>query len=258
MSGDIKMDDFGLLPDTFIMPRRSKRPGWIKDFQQRWELEKLRLRTKFWDFFQALACHTPFMIRPRLRAHVSRIPHIAKDLHKTMYTHFAEGNLKPIEGILCESMQANLSSRLRQRRPNTGLRWQLHKYLSSPKLVSYKVAITSHGKDVTRDNRNALVQAVVRIHSLQSLRHTKRVSGRDANNKLFTRYLLVDMQGNELPPEEEGVIPDNATESMEYVVVQRHVRGGKEEPWKIWGMKEESTPEQMKVKLSSKEIPGGG
>lgn len=52
MSGDIKMDDFGLLPDTFIMPRRSKRPGWIKDFQQRWELEKLRLRTKFWDFFQ--------------------------------------------------------------------------------------------------------------------------------------------------------------------------------------------------------------
>lgn len=52
MSGEIKIDDFGLLPDTFIMPRRSRRPGWVKNFQQRWALEKTRLRIKFWDFFQ--------------------------------------------------------------------------------------------------------------------------------------------------------------------------------------------------------------
>lgn len=42
-------DDMGLLPDTFIMPRWNTRPSWIGNFKGRWQLEKVRWKTRFFE-----------------------------------------------------------------------------------------------------------------------------------------------------------------------------------------------------------------
>lgn len=163
-----------------------------------------------------------------------------------MYTHFASGNLAPIEGQLCEGMLGSLRMRVSQRPINTGLRWTLHKYLSRPKLMSYKPAIAPGVKGETSSERNGVVQAVVRIHSLQSLQHVKRVGSRDAQNKMVVREVLVDAQGRELEPLEEGVVPRDAKELLEFFVVQKSLRRGKEGPWMVWGTTEETTMDKIR------------
>lgn len=187
-----------------------------------------------------------YMVRPRPRLHIRSIAGIAKDLHQNMYTNFASGNLAPVEGRICEGLLKSLKGRVSQRSPNTALRWTLHRYLSRPKLASYKAAIMPQQKGETRSEANGMVQAVVRIHSLQSLQHVKRVSARDATGKLTVREVVVDAQGRELEPVVEGAVPKDAKESVEYLVVQKSLRRSKESQWMVWGTTEETTLEKVR------------
>ncbi|KAI7567596.1 hypothetical protein KC346_g20701, partial [Hortaea werneckii] len=171
---------------------------------------------------------------------------VARDLHKSMYEHFAAGNLTPMENQICEGMLGSLRSRIAQRNPNTGLKWTLHKYLSRPKLASYRAAIFPEQKGEKNTERNGIIQAVVRIHSLQSLQHIKRMSTRDANQKLVVREVPVDSQGREMEPLQEGAVPANAKDAVEYVVIQKMIRKGKEGRWMIWGTTEETTMSKIK------------
>jgi len=186
------------------------------------------------------------MVRPRPRLHILSVPSLAKDLHKKMYTHFASGNLAPMESQICEGLLGSLRSRVSQRNANTSLKWTLHKYLSRPRLASYRAAVYPSQKGETASERNGLVQAVVRIHSLQSLQHVKRTSSRDATGKLTVREVLADAQGRELEPVAEGALPKDAKESVEYFVIQKSLRRGKEGPWMVWGTAEETTLEKIR------------
>lgn len=210
-------------------------------------MRERRPRLTLWARDRAIT-YRFFMVRPRPRLQLSQIPSIAKDLHHTMYTHFAAGNLQPVEGQICDGMLKSLRARLQQRAPGTSLKWTLHKHLSRPRLVSYKAAVLPPGKHETSRERNGLAQAVVRIHSLQSLQHVKRVSTRDAQNRLTTRDVVVDAQGRELPPLAAGAVPKDAKEAVEYIVVQRSLRKSREGPWKLWGTAEETTPARLKKK----------
>ena len=166
-----------------------------------------------------------------------------------MYEDFAAGDLRPMEKEICAGFLSSLRARLGQRPQNTYLRWTLHKYITKPKLVSYKVAMLPDiiGKSGLNKNVDGVIQAVVRIHSLQSLRHIKRVTVRDKGRGETTKEVLVDAQGRELPQEkdsEEAALKD-AKELVEYFVVQKSIRKGKEEEWMLWGTAEETTVQKL-------------
>ncbi|KAI7490267.1 hypothetical protein KC357_g2029 [Hortaea werneckii] len=243
-SGNIP-NEMGLLPQTFIMPRRKNRPSWFTNFGDRKKMEWTRLRTRITELGSLLVFRF-VAVRPRPRLQLLTIPGFARDLHKSMYEHFAAGNLTPMESQICEGMLGSLRSRIAQRNPNTGLKWTLHKYLSRPKLASYRAAIFPEQKGEKNTERNGIIQAVVRIHSLQSLQHIKRVSTRDANQKLVVREVPVDSQGRELEALKEDAIPANAKDAVEYVVIQKVIRKGKESRWMIWGTTEETTMSKIK------------
>ncbi|KAK5133452.1 hypothetical protein LTR08_007694 [Meristemomyces frigidus] len=238
-------DDMGLLPGTFIMPRGKNRPSWLRDFKGRWRMEKARWWQRAQEVFSAFM-YRYVMVRPSPRLHLRSITGIAKDLHRDMYTNFASGNLAPIESRLCEGIFGSLKRRISQRPLNTGLKWTLHKHLSKPRLASYRPGIQPGQKGGSRTEVNGVVQAVVRIHSLQSLQHTKRVSLKGANGKTLVREIVVDAHGRELQPVAEGAVPKDAKEAVEYFVIQQNVRKSKAGPWKIWGTAEEMTLEQIR------------
>ena len=162
-----------------------------------------------------------------------------------MYTNFASGNITAVESRLCEGILGSLKLRISQRPPHTGLKWTLHKHLSKPRLASYKPAVAPKQRNEEDNGVNGVVQAVVRLHTLQSLQHLKRVSLRDAQGRLIQRDIVVDLNGREVPPLEEGEVPKDAKEAVEYFVIQKSVRKSKEGPWKIWGTAEEMTTEQI-------------
>ena len=195
------------------------------------------------------------MVRPTPRLHLRRIPTLAKQMHRDMYSAFAAGSLAPVEGQVCAGLLSSLRARIAQRAPNTSIRWTLHRYLSRPKLVSYKAALIPGASRSRDEGKNGFIQAVVRIHSLQSLRHVKRVSVRGAGGVLATKEVLVDASGRELPAEEqqqqEGVVPADAKESVEYWVLQKPLRQSKEGEWKIWGTAEEMTLEKLRTERKS-------
>ena len=87
------------------------------------------------------------------------------------------------------------------------------------------------------DERNAQIQAVVKLHTLQSLQHVKRVTKR-VNNKIVTQ--------------EELIGAEEEKESVEYVVVQKTLRKGKMNNWQLWGFTNETSLSQL-LKEDAKE-----
>lgn len=103
------------------------------------------------------------------------------------------------------------------RRADEQLRWTLHKYGRSPRIVSDRAArLPFEGTGIR--------QAVVRIRSRQSL--TKLKNGQ--------------------------AVPGTGQEKdmLEYVVLQRRFLKGQEDPWLIWGTMEETTMDKVKAKAT--------
>lgn len=239
-------DDLGLLPDTFVLPRWKNMPSPLSNFKGWRRLQWYRLKVRVQEVLSGLL-YRFWMVRPTPRVHWSKIPGQAEELHKRMYTLFAEGNLVGMESRICSGLLSSLKARLGQRVANTHLRWTLHKYLSKSRIMSYKSAVIPAAKGETSRERNGVVQVVVRIHSLQSLQHVKRVTARDQRGKSVVKEVVVDAQGREVPESEgAGAVPKDAKESIEYFVVQKSLRKSKEGPWMVWGTAEEMTLDRLK------------
>jgi protein MBA1 len=221
-------DDIGLLPDTFVLPRNPTE-RWT------WKLRKAWAKTRFVDFYGMLAFKW-FLIKPRPQMEVFAVAPKAAELHKEMYTAFAAGNLEAVKDRVCTGLFGSLRGRLLQRAPNTFLRWSVKKQLSAPKLCSYKAAALPYEKSQDSTERNAQIQAVVKLHTLQSLQHAKKVSKREGKTN-SKAGVVVTMEENVGAVEEK--------ESVEYVVVQRTLRKGKMGPWQIWGFTDETTLAQL-------------
>ncbi|KAK3691001.1 hypothetical protein LTR37_018903 [Vermiconidia calcicola] len=236
----IPEDAVGIIPGTFIMPFGKNRPSWFDNYKGRMRLERKRWRTRLTEV--AMIVMRWWITRPRPKLEITKPPGIVKDLHQKMYSHFAAGNLEAIEPRLCPGLLNSLRRRISLRSPNTHLKWTLHKYLSKPKLVSYRAMQIPGQKSETSRERNGVTQAIVRIHSLQSLQHVKRVTARE-RGLLVTKEVVVDSKGNELPgaTTDERFQVRNAKESVEYLVLQRIMKQSTQGPWKLWGNAEETT-----------------
>ena len=187
-----------------------------------------------------------YAIRPRPSLDIRTVTSTAKTLHAQMYSAFAAGDLRPVESSICSGLLSSLRARISQRPPNTHLRWTLHKYLSAPRRVSYRVGILpgADGKPVEgKTQQNAFTQAIVRIHSLQSLQHVRTSTVRE-KNKLVTRETLVDSAGREIA-EADARGEKGAKETVEYFVVQKQMKRGREGPWMVWGTAEETRVETL-------------
>ena len=49
-------NDLGLMQDTFVMPFGKNRPSWLKDYKDRWRLEKKRLRMRLTEVGRYVVC----------------------------------------------------------------------------------------------------------------------------------------------------------------------------------------------------------
>ena len=51
-------NDLGLMQDTFVMPFGKNRPSWLKDYKDRWRLEKRRFRLRITEVGRCVVCRT--------------------------------------------------------------------------------------------------------------------------------------------------------------------------------------------------------
>lgn len=224
-------DDIGLLPDTFVLPRNPTE-RW------NWKLRKAWLKTRFIDSYGFLAFKW-ILVKPRPQMELFQVAPKAAELHKQMYTAFAQGNIESVQDKVCTGLFGSLRGRILQRAPNTFLRWSVKKQLSAPKLCSFKAAALPYEKSEDRTERNAQIQAVVKLHTLQSLQHAKKTSKREGKtNKNAGKIVTI----------EEDVGAEEEKESIEYVVIQRTLRKGKMGPWQVWGFADEMTLAQIEKK----------
>lgn len=166
-------------------------------------------------------------MRPRPTLALGSIPKTAADLHSKLMTAFASGDLTPIarNNLACSGLLSSLRGRLNTRAPGTSQHWSITKHLSSPKLVSYKAAAFPGPPKEPKDEKNVQVQAVVRLHTLQRLQNLRQ------QHKRVGRELVSEMVAEGRATEKE---------SVEYVVVQKATRRGKEGRWMVWGFAEET------------------
>ena len=93
--------------------------------------------------------------------------------------------------------------------------------------MSYKAAQFPGPKHESKFECNAQVQAVVRLHTLQSLQNLKKITQRDSQGKLAVV--------------EQALQPPQSKESWEYLVLQKTLRKGRWNDWVVWGFADETT-----------------
>ena len=99
----------------------------------------------------------------------------------------------------------------------------MRRYKSRPRIVSHRASALAR-------EESGLQQAVVKIQSLQS----------------FARFQRKPKGELELL---EGT--DEVKERLEYLVIQKMMFDGVEEPWKLWGTVEETDPQFLLPKAST-------
>lgn len=213
-------DDVGLLQDTFVLPRNPSE-RWSLKLRKKW------LRSRFTDLYGALAFKW-MLVKPRPKLEISKIAPRAAELHNEMYKAFAAGDVNSLSDKVCTGLFGSLRGRLMNRAPNTFLRWEVKRQVAKPKLCSYKAAVLPGPKGESSAERNAQIQAVVKLHTIQSLQHVKKVQKREGHHKRIVTAL-------------ENIGAEEEKESIEYVVLQRTLRKGKVNPWQIWGFTEETS-----------------
>lgn len=217
-------DDVGLLQDTFILPRKSE-DRWSLKLRKKW------FKTRFTDFYGMVAFKW-MLVKPRPKLELGKIAPRAAKMHSEMYKAFAAGDLKTVQEKVCSGLFGSLRGRVNQRAPNTFLEWEVKRQLSSPKLCSYKAAVLPGPKGESSAERNAQIQAVVKLHTLQSLQHVKKTMKRESGKKaMVTKF--------------ENIGAEEEKESVEYVVLQKTVRKGKFGQWQIWGFTDETSLRQI-------------
>ena len=133
--------------------------------------------------------------------------------------HPHRGDVESLKGVCLEGIQASLRSKIDYRPVGERVNWTLHRYIGRPRIVSTRIARLPL-------DESAIYQVVVRIKSMQSLGKILKGTGG---------------KSDEIIDETKGV-PKKVTE---YVVLQKRILRGKEDQWKIWGMTEETKPEDV-------------
>jgi mitochondrial protein MBA1 len=167
-----------------------------------------------------------------------------------MNVQFAKGELAPIESKLCSGLLDSLRSRIAERPQTTYYRWTLYKHIRRPRLMSYKAVVIPGPTGQSKRERNGIVQAVVRVHSLQSLRRGRVKGVRDRRTgKVDQVFVELDDKGKELPEYADtfAIARYGAKQVVEYIVIQKVMRNSEEGPWKVWGTTTEARLDELKM-----------
>lgn len=234
------LEAYGMLPGTIVRPTGKNLPSWMKDPRGRLALEWHVLKRRMM-MMGATLFTLKWRTKPAIPLETGKIPGIAKEMYEDMYKHFAQGDLTPLEGKLSPGLMGSLRGRVSQRQANTFMKWSLERYLSTPKLVWYHVAMVDPKRP--KDDQLGLIQAVVRIRSRQSLQRVQKVMGRDR----MVREVVVDSEGKAIPDEQvERERRRSTKDTTEYVVLQRFLKHSRTSPWQIWGTTEEMSLAKIK------------
>jgi protein MBA1 len=236
------LDHIGVLDGTFIYPTGKNLPSLISNPRGRFTIEVKRIWTAVLDWGASLVMRV-WVVRPKMwsgkKLERGKVVGIATEIYEEMYTGLAKGDLRLVEQDLKPGLLASLRSRLAQRAPNSGMLWKLHGYTSRPKVMSFKFITLPGGSD---EEKNGVVQAVVRLRSKQSLVKVQKVRTKDETGRAVMRAVPVDEAGVPVPEAGmEELMERNSKVTTEYVVLQRMMKKGKFERWQMWGTAEESS-----------------
>ncbi|SLM38456.1 Mitochondrial inner membrane protein Mba1 [Lasallia pustulata] len=195
------------------MPTGASKPSLFRTPRLRLKLEWHRLKSRVTGL-GGVIYYKYGIIKPRPKLKLRQIAPSALALHRRMYTAFAEGDTATLSTICAEGLNESFRARIAARPATECIRWTLHKYTRSARVVSHRGILLPA-------KASAMRQAVVRIQSRQSL---ARITG-------------VGPDGQEIIAEETG----EEKEIQEYVVVQRMIWKGVEGPWIVWGTTEETS-----------------
>ncbi|THC98030.1 hypothetical protein EYZ11_002456 [Aspergillus tanneri] len=201
--------DIGLLPGTFIRPLWRDMPSIFQQPSERLRMEWLWLKSGVQNFLGMVVyskwLNTGLPLRLRERRYVAR------DLHKLMYSAFAE--------------------RINNRLKDEKVTWSLEKYNRTPGtfLTGLRV-VSDRATQIPEIPDSGVRQVVVRITSRQS---TGKI-------KLQPKHRP---QGPSVPA--ENAASTKQQDCTEYIVVQKLRWAGEEEDWRIWGHATPTTVEDL-------------
>lgn len=222
--------DLGIFAGTLIMPTGGNMPSFFRMPWYRTKMEAARISKRGKDLFSVFTFKYLTGWR-KTKISFRKTAPTAMALHRQVYSAFADGDEEGIRKIACEGVRDKLINRIQARPDHTLYNWDLLRYRGRPRVVSHRATRLPLSRDDDDDNGESVMrQAVVRIKSVQKL----------------TR--------DEIPSEDvdEKNLPDpEQTEKQvtEYVVIQKRVLRGIEEPWKFWGTTEETPLEKFNEAL---------
>lgn len=161
----------------------------------------------------------------------------AAQMHKEMYTAFAEEDLETLRKMCGDGLLASFRARLSHRPKGEKWKWTLNSYVGTPRVVSNRAGRLPFDAG-PGDRGSALRQVVVRIRSKQTL-VKERVEDKSKKRK--------PGKGDNADAAVQDIGVPRAKEVTEYLVLQRRMWRGVEEPWIVWGLAEETTLEKLKM-----------
>ncbi|KAI4195697.1 MAG: hypothetical protein LQ350_007054 [Teloschistes chrysophthalmus] len=197
------------------MPTGSKKPSIFTDFRKRMRLEWHRIQKRIEE--KKMTYGYKFSLtekRPRPKMGLRRIGPIAQALYRQMYNAYADGDVATLSTICTEGLLSSFKARIAARPHNERIRWTLHRFTRGPKFVSQRIAVLPLSGSAVR-------QVIVRLQSRQTLARV----GSSGPGLMEDAYKQ----------------PDKEKAVSEYLVLQRRMWKGEEEPWMIWGTTEETT-----------------
>lgn len=261
MSETSELNDFGLLTGTVIRQPWRKLPSILKEPRMRMEYEWGWMKSLLQGFVGRL--YYKFWIskkRPRPKLARRIVKPIAKELHEEMYKSYANHDTQLLKTICCNGLLATFLKALPAK--NEVLSWRLVSYLSRPRVVSNRASPVP----LPGDAEAAVRQVVVRIHTRQILERwtkeeskaalglgveapaaasqTKRKTAWAPKGKKTTTSLQTTTE--DAKPQDSSGKTVIEKDVVEYVVMQRLMRAGKEQEWKIWGLAKETSLQDMR------------
>lgn len=275
--------DLGLFPGTFTqVPFRYSLPLLWKDPKTFLRLVMKLIRKPFvntfgiwynlhWSRRQRFRIFSTAPLRKKpIPLHLTDRISDAMKLHRELNHAIAEGDVHWIRKNCCAGLAEKAIKRIQRRGAGVKEHWKILKYrgftfvppwplTAIMPFTTYKVINDVVGQlPITKDA--LLRQVTVRIRSVQETHMNSLARDPEGNEGKFRRPMRF-RDGTELKatPQEMARAQNLLTgvESEEYVVLQKMIWQGEDEPWKIWGTITPLKYWEMKELLDDEQAQGG-
>ena len=221
-------EDLGIFEGTLIMPSGGILPPYLTSPLRRLKIERHRIWKRTQDFLSVLVWKSSLGFWKSKISFRKTAP-TAMALHRHVYSAFADGDEDSLHNFACDGVRDKLIDQIEARPNDTLFKWDLVKYKGRSTVVSHRASQLPLDQD--EDGEKSFVrQAVVRIRSVQRLTREEVYPDEDHRRQVET--------------------PEGAEKEItEYIVVQKRVVRGEEEPWKFWGTTGETSLEYFEEVL---------